>query len=187
MLPKLVPILSVSAFAITIANKYIHRLINLVDRHRAMDLCHGSAGGLHCVQSLLVDIRRFDRVDLLFELGDLRSCLFEILLVDLLPSQGGFGSCGRKSIFVFLDKNKTKARRTIFIRRDVLASDCLLFLHQVLQVLFSLLQHIQLLSQEEDRVLGRILALLSGGTAEPGPHYCCKRYCSLFMIPCGRA
>jgi hypothetical protein len=69
--------------------------------------------------------------------------------------------------------------RTILICRDVLASDCLLLLHQMLQVLFSLLQHVQLLSQQEDSVLGRILALLSGGTAEPGPHYGCKKYCSL--------
>jgi hypothetical protein len=136
-----------------------------------MDLCHGSAGRLHCVQGLLVDIRRFDRVDLLLELGDLRGCLIEVLLVDLFPSQSGFGSCGRQSVLCSLTRTNSKATRTILICRDILSSDCLLFLHQMLQVLFSLLQHVQLPSQKEDRILGRFLALLSGGTAEPGPHY----------------
>jgi hypothetical protein len=153
--------------------KNVHRLIDLVDRHRAMDLCHGSAGRLHRVQGLLVDIRRFDRVDLLFELGDLRGCLFEVLLVDLFPSQSGFGSCG--TINLCSVQEQTKSIRTILICRDVPPSHRILFLHQMLQVLFSLLQHIQLPSEQEDRVLGRLLALLSGGTAEPGPHYDCRR------------
>lgn len=40
----------------------------------------------------------------------------------------------------------------------------------ILQMFLPLLQHIQLLPQEQDSVLGGILALLSGSAAEPGPH-----------------
>lgn len=43
----------------------VHSLVDLVDREVAMNLRHGSARLLHRVQSLLVDICRFDRVDLL--------------------------------------------------------------------------------------------------------------------------
>lgn len=57
-----------------------------------MDLSHRRASLFHRLESLVVDIRRFDGVDLLLELHDLRRCLFEVLLVDFFPSQGGFGS-----------------------------------------------------------------------------------------------
>lgn len=58
-----------------------------------MDLCHCRAGLLHRLQSLVVDVRGLDRVDLLLELHDLRRCLLEVLLVYLFPSEGGFGRC----------------------------------------------------------------------------------------------
>jgi hypothetical protein len=36
----------------------------------------------------VIDIRRFDRVDLLFKLHGLRRCLFKVLLMHLFPSKG---------------------------------------------------------------------------------------------------
>ena len=38
-------------------------------------------------------------------------------------------------------------------------------------MLLAFLEHVQLLTEHEDRVLGRIFPLLSGGSAEPGPHF----------------
>lgn len=59
-----------------------------------MNLCHGRTSRLHRIQSLLVDIRRFYGVNLLFELGNLRRRLFKVLLVDLLPPKSRFrNSC----------------------------------------------------------------------------------------------
>lgn len=40
----------------------------------------------------------------------------------------------------------------------------------ILEMLLPLLQHIQLSAQHQDSVLGRLLALLGGCAAEPGPH-----------------
>lgn len=57
-----------------------------------MNLRHRRPSSLHGIQRLLVDIRSLDRVDLLFQLGDLGRRLFEILLMDLFPSQGRLGS-----------------------------------------------------------------------------------------------
>lgn len=58
-----------------------------------MDVFHSGTGHLHRGQGLVIDIRGFDGVGLLLELHDLRRCLLEILLVDLFPSEGVFGSC----------------------------------------------------------------------------------------------
>jgi hypothetical protein len=58
-----------------------------------VDLLHGRAGVLHRVQGLLVDVRGFDAVDLLFDLGDLRGCLLEAALVDFFAAEGGFRGC----------------------------------------------------------------------------------------------
>lgn len=57
-----------------------------------MDLLHGGAGVLHGDEGFLVDICGFDRVDLLFEHGDLAVGLFEGVLVLLLAFEGVTGS-----------------------------------------------------------------------------------------------
>lgn len=72
---------------------HIHRLINLVNTHSAVDLSHRRTSLLHRLQSLVVDIRRLDRVDLLLQLRDLRCRLLKVLFLHLFPSQCGFGSC----------------------------------------------------------------------------------------------
>lgn len=74
------------------SDQHVHRLVDLIDTHIAVDLCHRRTGLLHRLQSLVVDIRRLDRVDLLLELRDLRRCLFEVLFLYLFPSERGFGS-----------------------------------------------------------------------------------------------
>lgn len=56
-----------------------------------MDMAHSRARRLHGLQGLLVDVRRFNRIDLLFQLGDLRRRLFEILLMKLFPSESSLG------------------------------------------------------------------------------------------------
>lgn len=66
--------------------KDIHCLIDLVDRQATMDLFHGLAGVLHGVQCFLVDIRSFDGIYLLFDLGSLCGSLLELLFIDLLSS-----------------------------------------------------------------------------------------------------
>jgi hypothetical protein len=58
-----------------------------------VNLRHRRTGLLHSLQGLVVDIGRFDGVDLLLKLDDLRCCLLEVLLVHLFPSEGGLGSC----------------------------------------------------------------------------------------------
>jgi hypothetical protein len=58
-----------------------------------VDLRHCRTSLLHGLEGLVVDIGRFDGVDLLLELDDLRCCLLEVLFVHLFPSEGGFGNC----------------------------------------------------------------------------------------------
>lgn len=48
------------------SHKYIHRLINLVDIEFPMYLLHGFASTLHRCKGFFIDIRRLDRVYLLF-------------------------------------------------------------------------------------------------------------------------
>lgn len=72
---------------------HIHSLVDLVDAHSTVDLRHRCTSLLHRLQGLVVDISRFDGIDLLLELNDLRCCLLEVLFVNLFPSEGGFGSC----------------------------------------------------------------------------------------------
>lgn len=59
----------------------LHYLVDLIYGHCAVDLLHGFAGILHGQQSLLIDIRRLDGVDLVFQHGDLSRGLFERVLV----------------------------------------------------------------------------------------------------------
>jgi hypothetical protein len=52
---------------------------------------HRSARLVHRAQRLLVDVGRFDRINLLFELNDLCLSLFEVLFVEFLPSESSLG------------------------------------------------------------------------------------------------
>jgi hypothetical protein len=70
------------------SKRHVHCLVDVLERHFAVNLLHSGTGLLHCGQSLVVDVRRFDGVYLLLELHDLRRCLLEVLLVDLFPSEG---------------------------------------------------------------------------------------------------
>jgi hypothetical protein len=68
-----------------------------------MYLLHGGACILHRIKCFLVDVRRFNTVDLLLDLCNLCSSLLQAALVDLFPAQGGFrsynvGSASRISI-----------------------------------------------------------------------------------------
>lgn len=65
----------------------------------------------------------------------------------------------------------TRLQHTILIRRDILPGNRILLRHLILQMLLPLLQHVQLAPQHQDGVFGRILPLLRGRTAEPGPHF----------------
>lgn len=142
-----------------------------------MDLCHGVAGLLHRVQRLLVDVGSLDRIDLLLELRDLRLRRLEVLLVELLPSESGLGDCKRSyQVSSVVDTNQLnlalsdQRERTILVCCDVLPRYRLLLIHLILQTLFPLLQHVQLLPQLQDGVLGRIFPLLRGRATEPRPH-----------------
>ncbi len=53
----------------------VHCLVHLLRREFPVNLLHGLAGLLHGRQRLPVDIRRFDRVDLLLQRSDLRDGL----------------------------------------------------------------------------------------------------------------
>jgi hypothetical protein len=55
--------------------KDVHCGVDLVDGQIAMNILHGLASRLHGVQGLLVDVGRFDAVDLCFDLGNLVACL----------------------------------------------------------------------------------------------------------------
>lgn len=41
----------------------------------------------------MINVRSFDGVDLLFDLGDLSGGLLEGALVEFLPAESGFGDC----------------------------------------------------------------------------------------------
>lgn len=58
-----------------------------------MHTFHGISGAVHGVQSLLVDVCRFDGVHLLLELHELVLGLFEVFFVQFLSSEGCFGGC----------------------------------------------------------------------------------------------
>jgi hypothetical protein len=58
---------------------------------------------------------------------------------------------------------------TILIRGNVLPRDGVLLVHLCHQVSLSLLQHLQLRPQAEDRIFGAVLLLLGGPAAEPSP------------------
>lgn len=51
-----------------------------------MNALHGLAGPLHGQECFLVDIRRFDRINLLLDRRNVVKCLFQIVLVNLLAS-----------------------------------------------------------------------------------------------------
>jgi hypothetical protein len=71
--------------------QFIHCSVDLVDREVPVNLLHCLPGVLHRVERFLVDIGRFDRVDLLLDLGDLRRGLFEGAFVEFLAAEGCFG------------------------------------------------------------------------------------------------
>lgn len=58
---------------------------------------------------------------------------------------------------------------TVFIRVDVLSCDGILLIHLCLKMFFALLQHFELRSQAEDRILRAVLLLLGAATAKPAP------------------
>lgn len=57
-----------------------------------MDFLHGFASVLHGEEGFLVDVGGFDRVDLVFEHGDLGGGLFEGVFVGFLAFERGSGS-----------------------------------------------------------------------------------------------
>ena len=68
-----------------------HCSVHVLHGHLAVDLFHGGAGVLHGDESFLVDVCRFDGVDLLFEHGDLAVGLFEGVFVLLLAFESVAG------------------------------------------------------------------------------------------------
>lgn len=77
---------------------YVHYLVDLVYSQGPVDLFHGFAGVLHGEQGLLVDVGGFDRVNLVFEHGDLGGGLFEGVFVSFLAFEGRSGSCWDREI-----------------------------------------------------------------------------------------
>ena len=73
--------------------KNVHYLIDLFDGQRAVDFFHGFAGIVHGEEGFLVDVRGFDRIDLVLEHGDLGGGLFKGVLVSLFALQCCPGSC----------------------------------------------------------------------------------------------
>ena len=68
-------------------------------------------------------------------------------------------------------ERRKREELTRLVARDVLARDGVLLGHLVLQVLLALLQHVELLPQRQDGLLGRVLARLRAAAAgEPAPH-----------------
>ena len=63
-----------------------------------------------------------------------------------------------------------EGRITVLICIHILPGNSILLLHLVHQMPLPLLQHVQLGSQAENRILGTIFLLLSGATAEPAPN-----------------
>ena len=61
-------------------------------------------------------------------------------------------------------------RITVLICIHILPGNSILLLHLVHQMPLPLLQHVQLGSQAENRILGTIFLLLGGTTAEPAPN-----------------
>lgn len=72
---------------------HVHGDIDILHGHLSVDGLHGGAGVLHGGEGFLVDVCRFDGVDLLFKHGYLAVCLLEGVFVLLLAFEGGAGSC----------------------------------------------------------------------------------------------
>lgn len=62
----------------------VHNLIHLIRCETLVDMFHCRVGVAHRSKRLLVDVGRFDGVDLLFQSADLRNGLVERVLVCLL-------------------------------------------------------------------------------------------------------
>lgn len=90
-----------------------------------MNLLHGLACLLHCRQRLPVDIRRLDRVDLLFQSPYLRLRLLLGMLVSLLALQRCLGRCSSSALFE-LPGLVTVAGRTVLVGVDVLPCNSIL-------------------------------------------------------------
>lgn len=72
---------------------YAHSNVDVFHSHLAVDFFHSFAGVLHGDEGFLIDVCRFDGVDLLFEHGDLAGGLFEGVLMLLLAFEGVACSC----------------------------------------------------------------------------------------------
>lgn len=93
-----------------------------------MNLLHGLACLLHRRQRLPVDIRRLDRVDLLFQRPYLRLCLLLGVLVGLLALQRCLGRyCSLSALFEILWAVMV-ARRTVLVGVDVFPCNSILLI-----------------------------------------------------------
>ena len=88
--------------SVTGVMELVHGLIHFVDCKTSVNLLHRIASIFHGIQGFLIDVCSFNRVYLLFDLGDLCCGLLEILLVDLLPPEGCSSNCKAKTMSVCL-------------------------------------------------------------------------------------
>ncbi len=82
----LIQFVSISYSGLREIKHNIHRLIHLINIKLAMDLLHSLTRTFHCSKGLSIDIRRLDRVYLLFQGRYLGSRLLEGMLMLLLSS-----------------------------------------------------------------------------------------------------
>jgi hypothetical protein len=134
-----------------------------------VDALHGLASLLHGSKGLAVDIGRFDGVDLLFQCSNLCRCLFQTVLMRLLPLERRLGRYSlhprqRRQWLIY-----PRGEPTILICVDILSCDRILLLHLRCQVLLPFLQHIELRSQAEDGIFRAILLLLGRAASKPAP------------------
>lgn len=151
-----------------------------------MDVLHRRAGILHGLQRAAINVGRLDGVDLLLQRADLRLCLLQRALVRLFPSQRRLGrytcptfvSLVTSFFFRLLSRISDAALAGCHLRltacvvsRHVLARSSVLVGNLILQVRLALLQHVKLRPQAQDRIFGRVFAVLRRtAAAEPAPH-----------------
>jgi hypothetical protein len=145
-----------------VAEYDIHCVIHFINAEIAMNICHSLTRFLHGQKRLSIDVCRLDRINLLFQGCDLSRGLFKGVLVLLFTSKCGFrgypkksaispeylehcvkSRCNHPSAEVSLSSHITHIR-TILVGADILSSYRILLIHLVLQMPFSLLQHLQL-------------------------------------------
>ena len=136
-----------------------------------MYLLHSLAGPLHRRESLSVYIRRLDGVYLLVKGADLSQCLLEAVLLLLLASESRLRSyCPWHGQWPSASHELICMSHTIFVRVHHLPSDPILLLYLALQVLLTLLEHVQLRSKTQDGILGALFPLLRSPAAKPAPN-----------------